>query len=100
MLVPGPRRGVFRGQKASEARAGRPALALVPQRPSLYVEMHEAMVAAVDALAPVEHVLSVDELALRVPRGEPPEAFVERVGEAVPRALGEAVQVSVGAGPS
>ena len=71
-----------------------------PAATPLYVEMHEAMVAAGDALAPVEHVPSVDGLALRVPRGEPPEAFVERVGEAVPRALGEAVQVSVGEDPS
>lgn len=58
------------------------------------------MVTTVDALAPVEHMLSVDEIALRVPRRETPAASPERVGAAVPGALGEAVQVSVGAGPS
>ena len=58
------------------------------------------MLAAVERLAPVEHVPSVDEAALRVPRREDPGAFLEAVGEAVPRALGEAVQVSLGAAPS
>ena len=58
------------------------------------------MRAAVDALAPVEHVPSIDELCLRVPRRVEPGAFARAVGPAAPAALGEAVQVSVGAGPS
>lgn len=92
--------GVERGQRVREAKALCPALVVAPQRPPLYVERHHEMRAAVDALAPVEHAPSIDELCLRVPGREDPEAFVRLVASAVPAALGEAVQVSVGAGPS
>ena len=54
--------GVHRGARVAQAVAQCPALVVAPQRPPLYVARHHDMRSAVDALAPIEHVPSIDEL--------------------------------------
>ena len=84
----------------ADARRACPRLVCVPQRPPLYAKMHERMVSALEEHAPVAHVCSVDEGALRLAPRDQPMQLLHTLGAAVPAALGEPVQVSLGAAPS
>ena len=92
--------GVARGQWMADARRACPRLVCVPQRPPPYAKMHERMVSALEEHAPVAHVGSVDEGALRLAPRDQPMRLLHTLGAAVPAALGEPVQVSLGAAPS
>lgn len=57
------RLGIKTGTNAGEARKRCPDLVLVEARPSLYVEYHHRLIAAVDSCLPVTQVLSIDEMS-------------------------------------
>src|SRR5271155_5074104 len=55
--------GIKTGTNAGEARKRCPGLVLVEARPSLYVEYHHRLIAAIDASVPVTQVRSIDEMS-------------------------------------
>ena len=59
-------RGIRTGTRISEAKARCPEIRLVQARPAEYVEVHEAIVSAVDSVLPVYKVYSIDEMACRL----------------------------------
>ena len=92
-------KGVHRGQKIREARLSCPGLVVVPQHPPTYVDYHKQMLAVADEVVPLRHTFSVDEAAFELLPG-PVMPLLERLGDAVPAALGDPVQVSLGVAPS
>jgi DNA polymerase IV len=57
--------GIRTGTNVAEARLLCPNLQVVEARPSLYRDYHNRIVAAVNRIAPVHEVLSVDEMSIR-----------------------------------
>ena len=55
--------GIKTGTKVSDARKACPGLVLIEARPSLYVEYHHRLIAAVDSCLPVTEVRSIDEMS-------------------------------------
>ena len=81
--------GVRTGTTIREARRLCPDLCVVPARPRLYVGMHNTIVAAVESVLPVAHVLSIDEMVCRL-MGDytDPDRAVE-IGGRIKRAIRE-----------
>ncbi len=67
--------GIKTGTPVWEAKQRCPRLRVVPARPKLYVEYHHHILAAIESCAPVEDVMSIDEVACRLDRvQQAPEA--------------------------
>lgn len=96
--------GVKTGTPVGEARLRCPHVAIVPARPFLYRQTHERIVAAVGKVAPVDQVLSIDEMVVRPWRNERFLWDGLRLGQAVQDAIryevGEWLSCSVGLGPN
>jgi DNA polymerase-4 len=96
--------GIRTGTKVGEARKRCPGLILVEARPSLYVEYHHRLIAAVDSCVPVTQVLSIDEMscALRGPWRQR-EAALRLAGEIKTRiaaTVGACLRSSIGIAPN
>lgn len=63
------RMGVKVGTRVRDARELCPGIMLVKARPSLYVEVHHAILRSVEMCAPIHKTYSIDEWAIRL-RGE------------------------------
>lgn len=66
--------GVKNVMMVDEARQICPDLVLVPQQPAMYRRAHNALVAEIDSVVPVDAVKSIDELSCRLDerqRGDP-----------------------------
>ncbi len=96
--------GVRTGTQVAEARKLCPGIVFVEARHPLYVEFHHRAIAAVDWIAPVEQVLSIDEMACGLPMGwssrERATALALRIKAGLREALGECLRVSVGIAPN
>lgn len=96
--------GVKTGTQVAEARKLCPDMVFVEARHALYVEFHHRAIAAVDRVAPVERVLSIDEMACGLPMGwssrERATALALRIKAGLREALGECLRVSVGIAPN
>lgn len=96
--------GIKTGTGVGEARRMCRGLKVVEARPPLYVVVHEQIVAAVDAVLPVEKVCSIDEMYCRLPWEERTPAAAAALGERVKRSIGENVgstlKSSVGIAPN
>ncbi len=96
--------GVKTGTQVAEARKLCPGIVFVEARHPLYVEFHHRAIAAVDLVAPVEQVLSIDEMACGLPMGwgsrERATALALRIKAGLREALGECLRVSVGVAPN
>jgi DNA polymerase-4 len=67
--------GVKTGTKIGDARRMCPELIVVQSRPKLYVEYHHRILDAIESCIPIEHVMSIDEVACRLDRTQQtPEA--------------------------
>ena len=55
--------GIKTGTRVGDARKACPGIVLVEARPSLYVEYHHRLIAAVDSCLPVTQVHSIDEMS-------------------------------------
>lgn len=98
------RRGVKTGMPVWEAKRLCPGLILRVGRHDRYTELHHQIVKAVGRCAPVERVLSIDEMACRLIGRERHPAAVVDLGRRVKREIragaGDCLRCSVGAGPN
>ncbi|TWT88502.1 DNA polymerase IV [Pseudobythopirellula maris] len=92
--------GVRTGTNVGEALRLCPRLVLVEARHERYVDLHHAIIAAVETVLPVEKVCSVDEMVCQLSpqHRSVAEAVLQgqRVKEAIYRDVGEAMRCSVG----
>src|SRR5271155_865337 len=96
--------GIKTGTKVGEARKRCPGLVLVEARPSLYVEYHHRLIAAVDSCVPVTRVLTIDEMscALRGPWREPETALrlAREIKARIAATVGVCLRSSIGLAPN
>jgi DNA polymerase-4 len=96
--------GIKTGTQVGEARQRCPGLAVIEARPDLYVAYHHRLIAAVDACAPVDRVLSIDEMScgLRGPWREPDRAvaLAREIKKRIARSVGEYMRSSIGIAPN
>ena len=77
-----------------------PRIALTPQRPDLYVRIHQRVVAAVLSVLPIDVVCSIDEFAAVVGNRDCPEEIAGRLKSRVRAAVGERITCSIGCAPN
>jgi DNA polymerase-4 len=96
--------GVRTGTGVAEARRLCPDIVLIEAEHAKYVELHHRAVAAVDRIAPVRQVLSIDEMECELTgrwRGREHALALARAAKAeVLRSLGECMRTSVGIAPN
>jgi len=92
--------GVKTGTPIGEARKICPGLIVVPSRPKLYVEYHHRILDSIESCIPIEHVMSIDEVACILDRTQQtPEAATKLAREmkrAIRERVGECLTISVG----
>ena len=92
--------GIKTGTRISEAKARCPGIRLVQARPAEYVEVHAAIVAAVNSVLPVYKVYSIDEMACRLTGSqcEPDNAIGlgRQAKQAIRQQVGSQLKSSVG----
>jgi DNA polymerase IV len=96
--------GIKTGTGVREARLLCPGIAIVEARPALYVQYHHRAVAAVDTIAPVRQVLSIDEMECELTgrwRGKDQALLIaEQIKHVIWRDVGEHLRVSIGIAPN
>ena len=92
--------GVQTGISITEARQRCPRIALVPQRPDLYVRIHQRAAVAVLSVVPIDVICSIDELAAVLEDRDRPEAIAGRIKQRVRDAVGERITCSIGCAPN
>lgn len=96
--------GVKTGVRVREARQLCPQITIVKCRPGVYVQMHHALVRAIEKAIPVHGVHSIDEISCRLMRGErKPEEAAElagRIKRSIRTHVSETIRCSIGVGPS
>lgn len=96
--------GVKTLTNVGEAKKRIPDIVLVVARHELYVDYHHKAVAAVDEIAPVREVLSIDEMACDLPAGFKTRAKAIELSQAIKQNLaarvGEYLKVSIGIAPN
>ncbi len=96
--------GVKTGTQVAQARRLCPGIVFVVARHAEYVRIHHRAVAVIDTIAPVEQVLSIDEMACSLPMGwtsrERATQLALRLKAALREALGECLRVSIGIAPN
>ena len=96
--------GVKTLTNVAEAKRLIPDIKLVVARHELYINYHHQAVKAVDEIAPVRKVLSIDEMVCDLPSGYNNEARAIELAHAIKRNLaakvGEYLKVSIGLAPN
>ena len=92
--------GVKTGISIAEACQRCPRIALVPQRPDLYVRIHQRAAVAVLSVVPIDVICSIDELAVVLEDRDCPEAIAGRIKQRVREAVGERITCSIGCAPN
>ena len=96
--------GVKTGTSVSDARRLCPDIRIIEARPRLYRDTHFAIIKAVEKVAPVHEVLSVDEMVIRPWKNESCLADALRLGQRVQTVIseqvGEWLSCSIGLGPN
>ncbi len=92
--------GVRTGTSITEARRLCPQIALVPQRPDLYVRTQQRIVRAVLSVLPIDAICSIDELAAVLEDRDRPEEIAERIKQAVQETIGKRITCSIGCAPN
>ena len=92
--------GVKTGTSIAEARRLCPRIALPPQRPDLYVRIHQRIIAAVLSVLPIDVVCSIDECAAVLGGRDRPEEIAGRIKSRVRAAVGERITCSIGCAPN
>src|SRR3569832_630151 len=79
-------------------------IVFVQARPSIYVEIHHRIIAAVESCTPVGEVLSIDEMACELMGSDREEANAIKLGRQIKRAIydqvGEVLHSSIGIAPN
>ena len=96
--------GVRTGTKVGEAKRLCPGLVIVKARPSVYVEYHHRLIAAVESCIPVHKVLSIDEMACELTGSQQNRvaalALARKVKETVASTVGTELRSSIGIAPT
>ena len=92
--------GVKTGTMIAEARRLCPRITLAPQRPDLYVRIHQRAMAAVLSVLPIDVVCSIDEFAAVLGNRDRPEEVAGRIKARVRAAVGERITCSIGCAPN
>lgn len=93
--------GIKTGTNIGEARRMCPELKVVPSHPKLYVEYHHRILDAIECIIPIEHVMSIDEVACLLDRSQQTTERVEELSadlkQAIRERVGACLTVSIGA---
>lgn len=93
--------GVKTGTNIGEARRLCPDLQVVQSHPKLYVEYHHKILDAIESVIPIEHVMSIDEVACLLDRTQQTPDAIRRLSaeikQIVHMKVGECLTISVGA---
>jgi DNA polymerase-4 len=95
--------GVKTLTNVGEAKKKIPHIELVVARHELYIEFHHKLIKAVDEIAPVREVLSIDEMVCDLPSGYKSVERAIELSLAIKRNLakvGECLKVSIGLAPN
>jgi DNA polymerase-4 len=94
--------GLKRGAFVREARKQCPDLVLVTARHEVYVELHRAIVEAIETVLPVKAICSIDEMLCALRPAEWPQTLVigQRVKDVIARDIGPTLTCTVGLGPN
>ena len=92
--------GVKTGISIAKARWLCPQIALVPQRPDLYVRTQQRVVVAVLSVLPIDVICSIDELAAVLEDRDCPEETAGRIKQRVREAVGKHITCSIGCAPN
>ena len=92
--------GVKTGIAIAEARRLCPRIALVPQRPDLYVRTQQRIVVAVLSVLPIDVICSIDEFAAVLEDRDCPEVIAGRIKQCVREAVGKHITCSIGCAPN
>ena len=84
----------------AKARRLCPQIALVPQRPDLYVRTQQRLVVAVLSVLPIDVICSIDELAAVLEDRDCPEETAGRIKQRVREAVGKHITCSIGCAPN
>ncbi|CAJ0882740.1 hypothetical protein AMST5_03365 [freshwater sediment metagenome] len=92
--------GVKTGTNIGEARKMCPDLIVVASRPKLYVEYHHRILDAIERCIPIEHVMSIDEVACALDRTQQTAEAVTKLSAEIKQSVrshvGECLPLSVG----
>ncbi|TPE58451.1 type VI secretion protein ImpB [Sandaracinobacter neustonicus] len=91
-------RGVKNIMPVDEAKSICPDLILVPQKPEMYRRAHNALVAEIHAVIPIDTVKSIDELACRLGADDiaDPYTLAQRIKRAIRYGIGASITCSMG----
>jgi len=91
-------RGVKNVMKLSEAKRLCPDLVLQCQTPDLYRRAHNALLAEISSVIPVEAVKSIDELCCKLDPSDiaDPEGLADKIKQAISKGVGPYVTCSIG----
>ena len=93
--------GVKTGTNIGEAKQLCPELKVIQSHPKLYVEYHHKILDVIESVIPIEHVMSIDEVACLLDRTQQtPEAITNlsaEIKQAVRERVGECLTLSIGA---
>ncbi len=96
--------GIKTGTNVGLARHLCPGLHLVKCRPPLYVDMHHRIIKVVESHLHVDKVLSIDEMACRLPSNWNSEAQALQIAHAIKQSLldeiGPCIRCSIGIAPN
>jgi DNA polymerase IV len=96
--------GVRTGTPVGLARHLCPPLRVVVARPPVYVEFHKRIIDVVENHLHVDQVLSIDEMACRLPSNENSEeracAIARAIKQALVQTLGPCIRCSIGIAPN
>ena len=98
------RKGVRTGTPVWQAKLLCPGIACVHARPERYVQVHKLIVKAVGRCAPVDKVMSIDEMACKLIGSErrPADAtaIAMKIKAEIKRTAGDYLTCSIGVGPN
>ena len=96
--------GVRTGTRVSDARQMCPEIVFVEARHEVYVEFHQRAVAAVERIAPVRQVLSIDEMECELTgswcQRDKAVAIAQAVKKEILSSVGECMRSSIGIAPN
>ena len=90
--------GIKNIMMVDEAKRICPDLVLVPQQPAMYRRAHNALVAEIDSIVPVDVVKSIDELACQLDENQrqDPEAVSAAIKGGIASNIGSFITCSIG----
>ena len=90
--------GVKNVMRIDEARRICPEIVLVPQSPALYRRAHNALLAEIESVIPIDAVKSIDELSCKLDEGQrdDPHALAGALKDRLRRNIGPFITCSIG----